>query len=265
MKKSDEYRRFLEENPDRVRTDPDGRGLFSDVVQRLRSMPEPDAREDFVSRVMERVAREEAEERAAGRGRPLRWAVRIAAAAAVAVVCAAGWRAWVAPAENGETMGLLARNAAAKDFIVGEQEADGAWRAAVPSQDGALSAIALMALIRDDADPLGGAHAEAVRGGMEHLVALEGRPQGAGDGATGMGRSSRYLVAMALRSGSALPGAPADWRAAAERAAKEAPAPAEAVRLNRMLAHSGTMPEPWKKAGGAVLVAALELLEPRAM
>lgn len=265
MKKPDEYKRFLEENPDRVVMDPEGRGMFSDVVRRLRSMPEPEAREDFAARVMSRVLREEAEAEAARKRRPFRWAVRIAAAAAVAVLCAAGWRAVFAPAGNGDAAAALAHNAAAREFIVAEQGTDGAWRAAVPSQDGALSAIALMALVRDDADPLHGPHAEAVRGGMEHLLALQARPQGAGDGATGMGRSSRYLVAMALRSGAALPGAPAEWRTVAERAAQNAPPPAEAARLNRMLAHSGAMPEPWKKAGGPVLVAALELLEPRAM
>ncbi len=264
MKRPDEFKRFLEENPDRVRTDPDGRGLFADVVRRLRSLPEPAAREDFAARVMERILREEAEAEAARKRRPMRWAVRIAAAAAVAVLCAAGWRAWFGPAAP-PFAAEMARNAAACEFILAEQSPDGAWRAAVPAQDGALSAIALMALVRHDPDPLHGPHADAVRGGMDHLVALQSRPQGAGDSGTRLGRSSRYLVAMALRTGAALPGAPTGWRAAAGRASQDAPPPAEAARLNRLLAHSGTMPETWKQAGGPVLAASLALLRPRTL
>ena len=122
-----------------------------------------------------------------------------------------------------------------------------------------------MALMRNETDPLRGPHADAVRSGMENLIAAQSSPQGLGDGATRLGRSSRYLVAMALRTGASLPGAPAEWRVAAGRAAMDAPADTETVRLNRQLAHAGAMPEPWKKAGGPVLAAAMELLEPRTL
>lgn len=259
-----DFRRFLRENPDRVRDDLSDGALFAGLLRRLRSMPRPEARDDFASRVMARVHQEEADAAAARRRRPLQWAVRIAAAAAVLLLCAVGLRTWLAPSADSFAT-EMACNAAACDFLVAEQGADGAWRAAVPAQDGALSAIALMALMRNDPDPLGGPHAAAVRGGMEHLAAIQSRPQGAGDAGTRLGRSSRYLVAMALRTGASLPGAPADWRAAADRAAQDAPPPAEAARLNRLLAHSAFMPESWKQAGGPVLAASLELLRPRTL
>ena len=273
MKKADEYRRFLEENPDRVRTDPDGRSMFSDVVRKLRSMPEPEAREDFVSRVMERVAREEEAERAtvaaAERWRPLRWAARAAAVLAVGlgVGLPAARRAGTEPVASASS-----RTAEACALIVAEQGADGGWCVAEgrggsvqSGEDGALSAIALMALMRSGEDPLNGPHGAAVRSGMENLIGLAEQPQGLGDGATRLGRSSRYLAAMALRTGAGLRNAPSEWKAAALRVAREAPDAVEAARLNRQLAHAASMPEPWKKAGGPVLAAALELLEPRMM
>lgn len=279
MKKADEYRRFLEENPDRVRTDPDGRSLFSDVVRRLRSMPEPEAREDFAARVMERVQREEAAERIAAevarKRRPWRWVARIAAALAVGLLGVQGMALWWRAAENPGAV-AASRTAAACELIVAEQGADGGWCAVAGNgaerggrvqsgEDGALSAIALMALMRSGEDPLNGPHGAAVRSGMENLIGLAERPQGLGDGATRLGRSSRYLAAMALRAGAGLRDAPAEWKAAAARAAREAPDAAEAARLNRQLAHAESMPEPWKKAGGAVLAAALVVLEPKVM
>lgn len=270
-----DYKRFLEENPDRVKGNPEDGALFSGVLRRLRSLPEPEARGGFAERVLERVRREEAAraaaEAAARRTRPLRWVAGIAAALALAWAGMAGVGAWKA-SEGGAAGQALAR-AEACEVIVSEQGADGAWRAAGEAggnsfwagRDGALSAIALVALMRSEADPLQGPHAGAVWGGMEHLIALQSAPRGLGDGATRAGMSSRYLVAMALRAGASLPGAPAEWRAAAGRAAGDMPPPAEAARLNRQLAHAASMPEPWKRAGGPVLAAALELLEPRAM
>lgn len=260
-----DYDRFFRENPDRVRTDPADDAPFAPLLRRLRGMPVPEAREDFTARVLDRVHRSEAEEAAARRYRPLRWSVRLAAAAAIALLCATGLHDWLSPSASGPATLAMAPADAARELIVAEQGPDGAWRAAVPSQDGALSAIALLALMRDDPDPLHGPSAAAVRGGMENLVAVQASPRGAGDDGTRLGRSSRYLVAMALRTGASLPGAPADWRAAADRAARDAPPPADAVRLNRLLAHSGTMPEPWKKAGGPVLAASLELLRPHTL
>lgn len=259
-----DFRRFLRENPDRLRDHPADGALFAGLLRRLRAMPRPEPRDDFAARVMERLRREEAAAAAARRHRPLRWAARIAAAAAIALLCAAGLRPWLR-APDGPAADRLARTAAACDLILSEQGTDGAWRAAVPAQDGALSAIALLALVRNDPDPLAGPRAEAVRGGMDHLVALQARPQGAGDGGTDLGRSSRYLVSMALRSGAALPGAPAAWKTAADRAAADAPPSAETARLNRLLAHSATMPEAWKVSGGPVLAASLELLQPRTL
>lgn len=260
-----DYDRFFRENPDCVRTNPSDDVPFAPLLRRLRGMPVPEAREDFAARVLDRVHRVEAEETAARRYRPLRWTVRIAAAAAVAMICAAGLRTWFGPSAAGPAVLVMAPGDAARALIVAEQGPDGAWRASVPAQDGALSAIALLALMRDDPDPLHGPRAAAVRGGMENLVALQAGPRGAGDDGTRLGRSSRYLVAMALEAGASLPGAPVGWRMAADRASLDVPPPAEAVRLNRLLAHSGSMPEPWKKAGGPVLAASLELLRPHAL
>lgn len=271
-----DYKRFLKENPDRVRGNPDDGAMFASLLRRLRAMPEPEAREDFADRVLARLHREEAARSALRRGMAWRWAVRVAAAVALICLGAAGFRAWLGSAGEGTVALARDRGAAACELIVAGQGADGAWHAVADGDavggnsfraggDGALSAIALMALMRSDADPLRGPHAGAVRGGMEHLVALQANPQGLGDGATRAGRSSRYLVAMALRTGAALPGAPASWREAAGRAALDLPPPADAARLNRQLAHAASMPEPWKKAGGPVLATALELLEPRTL
>lgn len=259
-----DYKRFLKENPDRVRGNPDDGAMFASLLRRLRAMPEPEAREDFASRVLDRVRREEAAAATARRRRSLRWAVRVAAAAAVAFLCASAFRVWLAPAADPAAI-AMARTAAACDFIAAGQDTDGVWRAAGPAQDGALTAIALLALMRNEADPLHGPHAAAVRNGVDSLVAMQSDPRGLGDGATRAGRSSRYLVAMALRSGAGLPGAPAAWRDAAARAALDAPSAAEAVRLNRLLAHPAAMPETWKRAGGPVLAASLDLLRPRAL
>lgn len=270
-----DYKRFLKENPDRVKGNPEDGAMFSGLLRKLRSLPEPEPRSGFADRVLARVRREEAvraaAEAAARRTRPLRRVAGIAAALALVWAGMAGVGVWKG-AGNGTDGSALAR-AEACGIIVSGQGTDGAWRVAGgeggnsfrAGRDGALSAIALMALVRSGGDPLRGPHAGAVRGGMEHLVALQSAPGGLGDGATRAGMSSRYLVAMALRAGAALPGAPAEWKAAADRAAGDMPPAAEAARLNRQLAHAASMPEPWKRAGGPVLAAALELLEPRAM
>ena len=50
-----DFRRFLRENPDRVRDDLSDGALFAGLLRSLRSMPRPEARNDFASRVMARV------------------------------------------------------------------------------------------------------------------------------------------------------------------------------------------------------------------
>lgn len=273
-----DYKRFLKENPDRVRGNPDDGAMFASLLRRLREMPEPEPRDGFADRVLARMHREESAQASLRRGMAWRWAVRAAAAVAIAWLGVAGIRAWLGGGAGGDPSAAIAmsRAAAAYETIVAEQGADGAWRASVSTdadggnslhagEDGALSAIALLALMHGNPDALSGPHAPTVRRGMDRLVAMQSRPQGLGDGATRAGQSSRYLAAMALREGASLRGAPAAWREAAGRAALDAPSPAEAARLNRQLARSDTMPEAWKRAGGPVLAAALEVLRPRTL
>ena len=63
-----DFKRFLEENPDRVRGGERDGAMFSDLLKQLRAMPEPEPRSDFAARVLERVRREEAARASPGGG-----------------------------------------------------------------------------------------------------------------------------------------------------------------------------------------------------
>ena len=49
-----DYKRFLEENPDRVRGGKEGGAMFAELLEELRSMPAPEPRGDFAARVCKR-------------------------------------------------------------------------------------------------------------------------------------------------------------------------------------------------------------------
>lgn len=284
--KTGKYSRFLKENPDRIAPEPKPGALFGEVVRRLRNQPEPKAPpiDEFADRVMARVRREETAAAQGGGawGQRMRGAGTLAAGLMIGVwVGAVAWGLWSrhdhgtnqTASANATT---LARTAAMQ-ILLAEQTTDGRWQAGgkeadalevhggelQASQDGALTAMALLALIRSDAEPLHGPNAAAIRAGMERLAAMQRTPRGLGDCATRGGQVAHYLTAMALQSGAALSGAEASWREAAAQAAEKSPNAEQVARLNRHLAQPGHLPEPWKKAGGPVLMAAMELLQPQ--
>ena len=65
---------------------------------------------------------------------------------------------------------------------------------------------------------------------------------------------------MALQTAAHLPGAEAEWIAAADRAALNLPSNVQMAKLNGTLAHPETFPARWADAGGPVTLAALQML-----
>lgn len=223
---------------------------FEQLVTRLRSQTVPPPAADFTERTLERL-----------RGRPLRrrnlTAVALRAAAALAVLVGTGlW--WVRPPMP------VATTSAPLNILMAAQRPDGSWAAdgQYPGHryDTSVTALALLALIHASPNVPEGLRADAIRGGLAHLMRQqnpEGRfgPDFSGSGFT------HYLATMALQAGLRLGIAEPGWQPAAERAALHLPANVQMAKLNHHLAHPQEFPLRWVDAGGPAAQVAIQILK----
>lgn len=224
---------------------------FAGLVSQLRAQPAPEPSADFTDRTLARRQRS-----LARRGT---WSgIAVRAAAAAALLLGAGVWCFRAPAPRSG-----AKAPAPVEILMAAQRADGGWSAAERNlrsrYDVGVTALALLALMRADGAPLEGPTAAAIRAGIAHLLRQQ-RPDGRlGEDFSGSG-FTQYLAGMALRAAARLPGAEAEWKAAAAHAERVLPPTIQMAKLNGRLARPETFPARWADAGGPVTLAALEML-----
>ena len=72
---------------------------------------------------------------------------------------------------------------------------------------------------------------------------------------------TQYLAGMALQAAAKLPGADPAWRTAAAQTAPFVPSEIQMAQFNRHLARPNAFPARWADAGGAVTIAAIQMLQ----
>ncbi len=224
---------------------------FSKLVSALRAQPAPEPQAGFMEQTLAR-ARQPVP-------RKLTFSVLAARAAAVlALLLGAGVWFIRAPVP-------VAQAPTPVDVLMAAQRADGSWAADAqnsPSRyDTSVTALALLALLRSDAAPLAGAHAEAIRAGMTHLLSQQNADGRFGEDFSGAG-FTQYLAGMAVQAAAKLPDADPAWVMASARAAPHLPTGVQMAKLNSSLAHPENFPVRWADAGGPVTCAALQMLGP---
>lgn len=222
---------------------------FADVVARLRAQEAPETSADFTDRTLARL-RQAPVRRGSFSG------VAVRAAAALALLLGAGL--WVVQTPVPRT-----KAPAPIDVLMAAQRSDGGWSADERNlrsrYDVGVTALALLALMQTDSSPLDGPQAAAIRSGMAHLLRQQKADGRFGDDFSGLG-FTQYLAGMAIRAAARLPGADADWMAAAGRAERHFPSSIQMAKLNGSLAHPETFPARWADAGGPVTLAAIDML-----
>ena len=220
---------------------------FADVVSRLRAQPAPEPSADFTERTLALAQRPPSP-------RIGRFLAR--AAAALALIGGAGLWFVRAPLP-------VAQAPAPIDVLMAAQRADGGWSASDGQlhvrYDVGVTSLALLALMKAEAAPLAGPQAGAIRAGVAHLLRQQRDDGRFGEDFSGAG-FTQYLASMALQTAAHLPGAEAEWIAAADRAALNLPSNVQMAKLNGTLAHPETFPARWADAGGPVTLAALQML-----
>ena len=220
---------------------------FADVVSRLRAQPAPEPSADFTERTLALAQRPPSP-------RIGRFLAR--AAAALALIGGAGLWFVRAPLP-------VAQAPAPIDVLMAAQRADGGWSASDgplhSRYDVGVTSLALLALMKAEAAPLAGPQAGAIRAGVAHLLRQQRGDGRFGEDFSGVG-FTQYLASMALQTAAHLPGAEAEWIAAADRAALNLPSNVQMAKLNGTLAHPETFPARWADAGGPVTLAALQML-----
>jgi len=149
-------------------------------------------------------------------------------------------------------------------LLMATQRSDGSWSVNEDPlrsrYDTSVTALALLALMRADPGALEGPHAASIRAGIDHLLRQQ-RLDGQFDTHSSGIQFTPYLAGMALQTAARLPHAQPVWRLAAAQAAPHLPSGIQMVKLNRLLAHPESFPSRWADAGGAVAMAAIQLLE----
>lgn len=239
--------------PDPIPADPLASPRFAALAERLRAPAAPAPSPDFADRVL-------AAARATSPAPSFRPAVlRIAQLAAILTLFAAvfAWRG-LAPRDPADAASIAPP--APLDILLAAQRPDGAWAAgaARPRYDAAVTALALLALVHHDGNPLATPNAAAFSAGVASLLRAQ-RPEGNFAPPSHAASSSDYLAIKALQAAQSLPGADPSWREAYRRARPHLPKPAEVAALNRRLAHPADAADPWLLAGGPATRAAVAL------
>jgi len=237
--------------PDPIPADPLADPRFAAVVERLRTPAAPPPPPGFAERVA--VAARAASDAPSAPSRLWRRLAPIAAAVAVLAAVFA-WRAPLA--------GPSARAVppAPLDILLAAQRPDGAWTAgaARPRYDAAVTALALLALVHHDGNPLASPNADAFSAGVASLLRAQ-RPEGNFSPPSHAASNTDYLAIKALQAAQALPGADPAWSDAYRRARPHLPKPSQVAALNRRLAHPAAESDRWLLAGGPAATAAVSL------
>ena len=222
---------------------------FEHLVAQLRAQEAPEPSADFTDRTLARLRQTPVRRFTLGK-------IAVRAAAALALLFGAGlW--WV------RVPVPVAKAPAPVDILMAAQRSDGGWSADERNlrsrYDVGVTALALLALMRADDSPLDAPSSAAIRAGIAHLLRQQCADGRFGEDFSGSG-FTQYLAGMALLAAVRLPGAEADWVAAAARAERHLPSEVHMAKLNGNLAHSETFPPRWADAGGPVTLAALQML-----
>lgn len=224
---------------------------FADLLARLEAQTVPEPSADFTERVMARVQASSSS----------RWsistvALRTAAALvfllSLYVIHTAKQRQVASPPPS------------PVDILMAAQRRDGGWSADAthvrPRYDTGVTALAVLALIQTDTNPLEGPRQAAIRAGLDHLLHQQTSDGRFGPDFSGW-KFTHYLATKAIEAGSALPGADPAWRAAACRAKTHVLPETQMATLNHHLANPAAFPARWAEAGGPVTHTALQLLQ----
>jgi len=220
---------------------------FTELLTHLHHQVSPSPSRDFTDGVMARLH----QRRFIPRKRlPAAW--MSAAAAAIIIFSSMSWIYYGAHKSSSPIA-----------FLMATQRSDGSWsvnEGPLRSRyDTSVTALALLALMRADPAALEGPQGVAIQAGMAHLLRQQSL-----DGRFEIHSSSiqftPYLAGMALQTAAQLPHAQPAWRLAAAQTASHLPSGVQMVKLNRYLAHPDSFPPRWADAGGAVTVAAIQLL-----
>lgn len=138
---------------------------------------------------------------------------------------------------------------------------DGRWTAGEQIShsryDPAITALAILALLQADPNPLQGSYASAIRSGLDYLVRQQNTDGQVGADFSGSAYT-QYLAYKALEIASQLPDADPIWILAAARAKPLAPTPLQMAQLNRHLSRPEQFPSRWLDIGGAPAKSAVE-------
>ncbi len=236
-------------SPDPSHPDPLQDPQFASLVERLKAQEEPRPSVDFTVRTMA----------ARYRPRSLRtWGLPAIAAGLALLLGAGRWIFHPGPLQ------LQAGASSPVAILMAAQGADGGWSADVrqsPSRyDVSLTALALLALMQQDAATDPGPEAAAIRAGLAHLLRQQ-RPDGRFGADFSGSAFTHYLATMCMISALDRVAADPDWAAAAARARPHLPPTSQMTRLNANLARPELFPERWADAGGPVAHAALAMLK----
>ena len=224
---------------------------FSELLSALRQLPAPEPPPDFSARVLQRVKTPPPR---LGFAAAFGWR---AAAAILILFCAIGL--W----SHKPATVLSSRSPSPVDILLSAQRSDGGWTADEqqlrPRYDVGVTALALLALLRAEADGDEGARAAAIRSGMAHLIRQQGADGRFGGDFSGAG-FTHYLASMALQAAAKLPNADPAWIAANQRAASHLAPNVQMAKLNHHLAHPVEFPPRWAEAGGPTVQTALLVL-----
>ena len=228
---------------------------FEHLVAQLRAQEAPEPSADFTDRTMARLRQTPVRRFTLGK-----IAVRVVAVLALLIGAGVWFVRSPAPMPD-------AKAPTPVEILMAAQRSDGGWSADERNlrsrYDVGVTALALLALMRADDSPLDSPldapSSAAIRAGIAHLLRQQCADGRFGEDFSGSG-FTQYLAGMALLAAVRLPGAEADWVAAAARAERHLPSEVHMAKLNGNLAHSETFPPRWADAGGPVTLAALQML-----
>lgn len=224
---------------------------FADLRARLEAQAGPEPSADFTERVMARVQASSSS----------RWSIStvvLRTAAALVFLLSI----YIIHTARQSQVASIAPSPV--DILMAAQRRDGGWSADAnqvrPRYDTGVTALAVLALIQTDSNPLEGPRQAAIRAGLDHLMRQQAPDGRFGPDFSGW-KFTHYLATKALESGAALPSADPVWRMAAHRAKTHVPSETQMATLNHHLANPTAFPSRWAEAGGPATRTALQLLQ----
>jgi len=229
-------------------SDPLHNPRFESLLSQLRGLPTPSPSPDFMNGVMARLHPPQIHSR--------KRSVQIWISTAAVIIFLFTASSWI--------INIRESFPSPKALIMAAQRPDGSWPAATEGihsrYDTSVTALALLALMREDSTGFEGPKFVAIQAGINHLIRQQ-NPAGQFDAHSSGIQFTPYLAGMALQMAAQLPHAQMEWGIAAAQITPYLPSAAQMAKLNRFLAHSDSFPSCWVDAGGPVALAAIQLLE----